>query len=53
MPLWKFPLNLGYPLNTPRNDVGFVMSASGKHGYITAYREGSMGKEDIYVVTLE
>ncbi len=45
---WGKPTNIGYPINGPDNDVGFVMSASGKHGYIAAYHSDSKGKEDIY-----
>ena len=45
---WGKPKNIGYPINGPDNDVGFVVSASGKHGYISAYHSDSRGKEDIY-----
>ena len=45
---WGTPKNLGYPINGPENDVGFVMSASGKHAYMSAYHSDSKGKEDIY-----
>ena len=45
---WGKPKNIGYPINGPDDDVGFVMSASGKHGYISAYHSDSKGQEDIY-----
>lgn len=45
---WGKPKNLGYPINGPDNDVGFIMSASGKHAYMSAYHGDSKGKEDIY-----
>lgn len=48
---WSEPQNIGYPINTPDNDVSFVISASGKHAYYASAREGSLGKRDIYLVT--
>jgi len=45
------PENIGYPINTPENDVSFVLSASGKHGYYASAREGSYGKRDIFLIT--
>ncbi len=48
---WSEPQNIGYPINTPDNDVSFVISASGKHAYYASAREGSLGKRDIYMVT--
>src|SRR5258706_4022736 len=48
---WSEPQNIGYPINTPENDVSFVISASGKHAYYASAREGSLGKRDIYMVT--
>lgn len=45
---WGKAKNIGYPINGPDNDVGFVMSASGKHAYMSAYHGDSHGKEDIY-----
>jgi len=48
---WGKPTNLGYPVNSPDNDVHFVMSASGKHGYYSSYREDGLGEKDIYMLT--
>ena len=48
---WSEPVNIGYPINTPDNDVSFVLSASGKHGYYASAREGSLGKRDIFMIT--
>ncbi len=45
---WGEPVNVGYPINSPDNDVGLVMSASGKHAYVSAYHDDSYGREDIY-----
>jgi hypothetical protein len=52
--LWNKPANLGYPLNTPDDNIFFMPSDNGKAGYYSAYKEsGSFGKEDIYKVTFK
>lgn len=48
---WTTPKNLGYPINTPDDDVFFVISASGLHGYYSSPKEGGFGDHDIYMVT--
>ena len=48
---WTKPVNVGYPLNTPDDDVFFVVSASGKHAYMTSFREDGFGEKDLYKVT--
>lgn len=48
---WSEPENLGYPVNTPDDDVYFVVSASGKHGYFTSVQKEGMGEKDIYMIT--
>ncbi|MBN2682128.1 MAG: PD40 domain-containing protein [Bacteroidales bacterium] len=47
---WSAPQNIGFPINSPDDDVFFVMSASGKHGYFSAYKKDGMGDKDIYRV---
>lgn len=50
---WAKPVNLGYPLNTPDDDV-FYMPVDANKGYIPLHREGTgYGKEDIYLVTFK
>lgn len=48
---WGKPVNLGYPVNTPDDDVFFVLSASGKRGYYTSADSQSLGLRDLYVIT--
>ncbi|MGI4885145.1 MAG: OmpA family protein [Janthinobacterium lividum] len=48
---WSPPENLGWPINTPDDDVFFVTSASGRHGYYSSDRPGGQGGKDIYRVT--
>ena len=48
---WGEPVNLGWPINTPDDDVFFVTSASGRHGYYSSDRPGGLGAKDIYRIT--
>ncbi len=48
---WSTPVNLGYPINSPDDDVDFVISASGKHGYFSSFKSTGLGEKDIYMVT--
>ncbi len=48
---WSEPMNIGYPVNTADNDVFFVISASGKHGYYTSNMKDSKGLRDLYMIT--
>jgi outer membrane protein OmpA-like peptidoglycan-associated protein len=48
---WSTPENLGWPINTPDDDVFFVISASGRHGYYSSFREEGLGGKDIYQIT--
>jgi outer membrane protein OmpA-like peptidoglycan-associated protein/tetratricopeptide (TPR) repeat protein len=46
--IWSEPVNVGYPINTPENDVFFFMGADGKHGYFSSFKKGGVGGQDIY-----
>jgi outer membrane protein OmpA-like peptidoglycan-associated protein len=48
---WTEPKNLGYPINTPYDDVFFASTASGKWAYISSNRPGGKGAMDMYKVT--
>jgi tetratricopeptide (TPR) repeat protein len=51
---WSKPKNLGYPLNTPDDDIFFMPTGDGKTGYYSVFREsGGYGREDIYKVTIK
>jgi len=43
--------NIGYPINTPEDNMNFRASTTGRHGYISALRKGGFGDLDIYRVT--
>ncbi len=42
--------NIGYPINTPEDDMNFRVSATGKYGYLSARRKDGFGDLDIYRV---
>ncbi|MBE9517779.1 MAG: OmpA family protein [Bacteroidetes bacterium] len=44
---WSDPENLGYPLNTPDDEVFYITDQTGSHGYYSAIREGGSGSRDI------
>ena len=45
---WQEPENLGYPINSPDDDIFFVMSGSGRHGYYASIKPEGYGEKDIY-----
>ena len=48
--IWSEPKNLGFPINTPDDDVYFTMSGSGLHGYFSSVRTEGEGEKDIYLI---
>ncbi len=48
---WGKPVNMGYPINSPYDDLFFSSSANGKYAYITSNRAGGKGGNDLYRVT--
>ncbi len=44
---WSKPINLGYPINTEADEVGFFVSTDGKSGYFASNKLGN-GGFDIY-----
>lgn len=50
---WSEPENLGFPINTPDNDIYYVGSQDKERGYYSSVRDDGMGYSDIYVVTTE
>ncbi len=45
---WMEPVNMGYPINTPGDDVTFVTSPDDKRGYFASLKLNSKGEYDIY-----
>jgi outer membrane protein OmpA-like peptidoglycan-associated protein len=48
---WSKPVNVGYPINTPDDDVFFVVAASGRTAYYSSFRPDGEGEKDIYKIT--
>lgn len=48
---WTEPVNLGYPINTNRNEEGLVVEISGEKAWYTTDRNNGNGR-DIYYFTL-
>ncbi len=49
---WKEPINIGYPINTPDDDIYFVKSGASKFGYYASIKDGGLGDKDIYRVAI-
>lgn len=49
---WSIPKNLGYPLNTVKDDIYFVMSPDGRTGYYSSDMAGGYGQQDIYKINI-
>ncbi len=49
---WSEPVNLGYPMNSPDNDVYFVSTRDGKRGYYASAKSDGYGFLDIYHIRL-
>ena len=47
---WSEPENLSSPINTPDDDIFFVLSTDCKHGYYSSVRIGGYGESDIYII---
>ena len=46
---WGKPINLGYPINTESDEVGFFVSTNGKSGYFSSNKlNNGVGGFDIY-----
>jgi len=48
--IWSSPINVGYPLNTPEDNMTISFSENDKFAYVSAHRDDSFGNLDIYRV---
>ncbi len=48
--LWSKPENLGYPINTPNDDLFYVQPKDSKIAYYSSNRESGFGGIDIYKI---
>ncbi len=49
---WSVPENLGYPINTPDDDIQFVSTKDGQRSYYASVHDDGLGYEDIYMITV-
>ena len=49
---WGKPVNIGYPINSYDDDVGFFVSTSGRYGYFASNKFEGKGGWDLYYFDL-
>ena len=49
---WSKPVNLGAPINSPHDDVYFMIRSNGRHAYYSSSRKGGYGEKDIYRISI-
>lgn len=45
---WLIPENIGYPVNTNKDEINLIINAKGNEAYISAERDNDFGKTDIF-----
>ena len=45
---WSKPTNIGFPINSTKEDIYYTPTADGKRAYMASYRKGSVGRADIF-----
>jgi outer membrane protein OmpA-like peptidoglycan-associated protein len=45
--------NMGYPVNSSRDDFGLVLDSTGVKGYFTSNRVGGKGNDDLYFLKIK
>ena len=45
---WSEPVQLGFPINSPGDEINFKLSSDGSFGYLSSNRIESLGDFDIY-----
>jgi len=49
---WDEPTNIGYPINTPFDDIFYMPTPDGTRAYYASQKAGGTGRNDIYLMTL-
>ncbi|HRP82652.1 MAG TPA: carboxypeptidase regulatory-like domain-containing protein [Flavobacteriales bacterium] len=49
---FAFAINVGAPVNGPKDDFAFVVDPAGSKGYFTSNRPGGAGGDDLYAFTM-
>jgi len=47
---WSEPVNMGYPINSPDDELFYITDKTGRYGYYSAIRQEGLGEKDIYKV---
>lgn len=50
---WGKPVNIGYPINSPEDDIYFVVSPNKQRAYYSSFKAGGYGEKDIYKITFK
>lgn len=50
---YKEPVNIGYPINTPEDNMTICFMENGRSAYVSAVREDGQGDFDLYRVVFE
>ena len=48
---WEAPINVGYPINSPDDDIFYVVSPDKTKAYYSSFKEGGIGEKDNYLIT--
>ena len=49
--IWSEPKNMGYPINSPNDDVFFKIDKNNKQAYYSSVRRSGFGGKDLYKIT--
>ncbi|MFW5705562.1 MAG: tetratricopeptide repeat protein, partial [Bacteroidota bacterium] len=49
---WSAPVNLGFPVNTPGDEINIIVNARGDKAYMSVDRPGGVGGYDIFTFEL-
>lgn len=48
---WQSPVNVGFPVNSPDDDIFYVVSPDKTKAYYSSFKEGGIGEKDNYKIT--
>ena len=50
---WSKPVNMGSPVNSPDDDIFFVIAADKKTAYYASGQKGGLGEKDIFTINID
>lgn len=50
---WSKPINMKYPINSPKDDFSIIFTRTDEQGFLASNRDGGMGYDDIYSFQLK